>query len=95
VSINGNSCSSTQWLRQLAAIRRIRRTHVILVCSLFVILLDIVSLVLSIQLVMNNKGIDNMLKNRYFIIVFFCLFVLCVKVNKNSNNAKEMSKKRN
>ncbi len=26
--IRGNSCSSTQWLRQLAAIREIRRTHV-------------------------------------------------------------------
>ena len=26
--IRGNSCSLTQWLRQFAAIRRIRRTHV-------------------------------------------------------------------
>ena len=24
----------------------------------------------------------------------FCLFVLCAKINKNSNNAKEMSKKK-
>ena len=32
--IRGNSCSSTQWLRQLAAIRRIHRTHVIYVNSI-------------------------------------------------------------